>query len=75
MKVGSARCSEHVCLSSGLRSITCTKLPILFLLSLSLSDHPHVSSLKCKTEASLGLQSGARAKKEIERSKSSYFKK
>ena len=26
-------------------------------------------------EASLGLQSGARAKKEIERSKSSYFKK
>ena len=26
-------------------------------------------------EASLGLQSGARAKKEIERSRSSYFKK
>ncbi len=27
------------------------------------------------TEASLGLQSGARAKKERERSRSSYFKK
>jgi hypothetical protein len=26
-------------------------------------------------EASLGMQSGARAKKEIERSRSSYFKK
>ena len=48
---------------------------LLWMMSVNLFALIVVPFFENQTEASLGLQSGARAKKEIERSKSSYFKK
>lgn len=52
-------------------------VPIIFALGLLVGVGLLTGSLGdvLDEEASLGLQSGARAKKEIERSRSSYFKK
>lgn len=52
-------------------------IPVLFAVGLLAGVGFLTSSLGdvMEEESSLGLQSGARAKKEIERSRSSYFKK